>query len=67
VRVMISGQFSFPKCVCCGTATHELATVLDPWLDASYGVCIECLAPLHDAYLTRLKNSTDEEVESDVS
>lgn len=36
-----------PICVCCGTKTERLAVVMDPFMDQSYGVCEECLAPLH--------------------
>jgi hypothetical protein len=64
VRVMIRGQFTYPQCVCCGTNTAELASVLDPWLDASYGVCVECIAPLHNAYMNQLQITIEEEVKS---
>lgn len=34
-------------CVACGTVTERLAVVMDPFMDQSYGICEECLAPLH--------------------
>jgi hypothetical protein len=42
---------SYPptRCAACGTETHALATVSDPFTDQCYGVCSSCLEPIHTA------------------
>lgn len=43
-----------PVCKCCGAETERLAVVMDPFMDSSYGVCADCMAPLYEGYRKHL-------------
>jgi len=51
----MSLRVKLPRCLCCDVETTDLATVIDPWLGIMYGVCIECVAPMHERQMSRLK------------
>lgn len=46
-------------CVSCGTQTERLAVVMDPFVDQSYGVCEECLGPIHAGMWETLRTQLD--------
>lgn len=46
-------------CVSCGTQTERLAVVMDPFVDQSYGVCKECLGPIHAGMWKTLRDSLE--------
>lgn len=47
---------SLTSCVLCGRNDGPLAIVADPFLDQSYGLCADCLAPIHVKFYERLRS-----------
>jgi hypothetical protein len=46
-----------PVCASCGAKTEALAVVMDPFMDACYGVCNQCLSALHAQQNERIRES----------